>query len=686
MRARALVRLIFAVVIAGVLVAALGLSWVFAPGVAVDKLVVRSNVGSTAAIEQAQVGNTRVLASDGSVIAQFYSRNRVPVSADRIAPVMKQALIDIEDSRFYQHGALDLMGTVRALITDLRSGSGVQGGSSLTQQLVKQTLIQQATTPAEQRAADAPTLGRKIVEAHLAIDLSSRLSKEQILTRYLNTVYFGAGAYGIQAAAETYFSTDAAALTLPQAATLAGLVQNPTADNPLEHPQGARARRNEVLSRMHDLGHLSSADLASLSARPVAVRPGPGSTEGCQGATLGGFFCDYLQHYLTDTLKISQQQLTDGGLTIRTTLRPDMQRAGDQAVLRTLPSSDSRAGIYTVVQPGTGKVLAMSVNRRFGCTQPDCTSVNLNTTAAAGAGSTYKLFTTTAALQSGYTFDFTQTTSDPYVSGVYKQNGGTVGPPYKVQNVGHYPARLNLAEALVMSSNTYFVALEDHLGSIDGPVRAAQQLGLSSLTDHVARSFTKGRFGSFTLGPIATSPLALANAYATIFSGGTRCDPTPVTAVMAADGSPLTGPNGTPLHVGTHCTPGVVPAGLAHAAAQVMRGDVESTIGTAKRAAIPGHEIGGKTGTTTNNFSVAFIGSTPEYTASVMVENPNTAQDVGGFGGDKGAQIWHDAMDPILAAGPTAKFPPADRRYIGRLARVHGSSCTFQVGNLPLPC
>jgi membrane peptidoglycan carboxypeptidase len=674
-----------AIVIAGVLLAAAALSWAFAPGVALDDIV-HSNVQSTAAIEQPPAGNTQVLATDGSVIAQFYRLNRLPVTAGQIAPVMKQALIDIEDSRFYQHGALDPTGTVRALITDLRSGSGRQGGSTLTQQLVKQTLLQQAATPAQQRAAVAPTLGRKLVEARLATDLAAKLSKDEILTRYLNTVYFGAGAYGIQAAAQTYFSTDAAHLTLPQAAMLAGLVQNPSADDPLQHPDAAMKRRNEVLSRMHDLGHLSAADLTSLSAAPVAVRPGSRSTEGCQGATLGGFFCDYLQHYLTDTLTISQRQLEGGGLTIRTTLRPDMQRTGDQAVLQTLPESDSRAGIYTVVEPGTGKVLAMSVNRRFGCSDPECTSVNLNTSAAAGSGSTYKLFTATAALESGYAVDFTQTTSDPYVSRVYKKNGGTAGAPYVVQNAGHYPATLNMAEALVRSSNTYFVGLEDHLGSIDGPVHAAQQLGLSSMTDEIANSFISGRFGSFTLGPIPTSPLALANAYATIFSGGTRCDPTPVTAVLTSDGSPLTGPNGAALDVGTHCTRGVVPAGLAHTLSQVLRGDVESTIGTATRANIPGHQIAGKTGTTQNNFSVAFVGSTPEYTASVMVENPDTAQDVGGFGGAKGAQIWHDAMAPILSARPTASFPAADAHYLGRLAQVSGSTCTFQVGDLPLPC
>jgi membrane peptidoglycan carboxypeptidase len=312
--------------------------------------------------------------------------------------------------------------------------------------------------------------------------------------------------------------------------------------------------------------------------------------------------------------------------------------------------------------------------------------VNLNTAAAAGAGSTYKLFTATAALQSGTTMDFTRTTDDPYVSRVYKHNGGTTGAPYVVHNVGHYPATLNMAEALVRSSNTYFVALEDHLGSIDGPVHSAQQLGLSSLTDDVARTFTSGRLGSFTLGPVATSPLALADAYATIFSGGTRCDPTPITAVLAADGSPWRGSDGALPDVGTHCTPNVVPAGLAHTLTQVLRADVESDIGTATRANIPGHEIAGKTGTSQNNFSVAFVGSTPGYTASVMVENPNAAQDVGGFGGGKGAQIWHDAMAPILAAGPTGSFPPADAQYLGRLARSTGSGCSFQIGNLQLTC
>ncbi|NYJ06386.1 transglycosylase domain-containing protein [Petropleomorpha daqingensis] len=680
MRARVLLRLALGVVLAGALLAALAVPLFLTPGLATTWLAAEVNLRPTASIDDPLPGDTRVLAADGSLITDFYTRDRTPVTSDQIAPVMKQAIIDIEDSRFYQHGALDLRGTLRALVTDV-GGGAVQGGSTLTQQLVKQTLVQEARTPAQAEAAIADTLTRKIVEAHDALQLEGHLSKDQILDRYLNTVYFGHGAYGVQSAARTYFSTDAVHLTTTQAATLAGLVQDPATLDPIDHPEAAQQRRDDVLTRMHQLGHLDDADVTADTAAPVAVQPGGASPNGCAEATTGGFFCGYLQNYLTGTLHLTQQQLDDGGLVVRTTLRPDLQRAGDAAVVATLPLGDSLAGIYTVVEPGTGKVLAMSVNRQFGCDGAGCTSVVLNDAAAAGSGSTYKVFTTADALLDGYRFDFTQTTSDPYTSQVYKQNGGTRGAPYVVSNAGHYPPTLNLAEALVMSSNTFFVGLEDHLGAIDGPVHTAQRMGLYSLTDADAQTLIADRAGSFTLGPLPTSPLALAGAYATVFSGGTQCDPTPVTAVLGPDGSPLPG-----VDTSTHCTANVLPAGLAHTMAQVMRGDVESDLGTATRANIPGHEISGKTGTSQNNFSVAFVGSTPEYTASVMVENPDHNQDVGGFGGGKGAQIWHDAMLPILSGQSTADFPPADAAYLGSLAHTTGGGCSFAVGNLQLPC
>lgn len=688
-RARVVVRLGLAVVVAGAVVAALGVPWLLAPGMAVAAVTSQfEGIKVTGDALAALPGPTRVLAADGSQIAEFYTRDRLPVPLNQVAPVMRQAQVDIEDARFYSHGAIDLTGTLRALVTDLHSGGAAQGGSSLEQQLVKQTLVQTATTKADQRAAVSDTLGRKLLEARLAVDLVGKLSKDQILDRYLNTVYYGDGAWGVQAAARAYFHTDAAHLTLDQAATLAGLVQNPSADDPTVHLDAARTRRNQVLDRMHALGHIDAQQLAAATAQPVVVHPGSPPPQGCAQATIGGFFCDYLYSYLTGTLHLTPRQLDDGGLTIRTALRPAMQRAGDAAVVKTLAMSNSLAGIYTALQPGTGKVLAMSVNRRYGCTGPDCTSVNLNLAAAAGAGSTYKLFTATDALEHGYTMDFTQTTSDPYYSTVYKQNGGTTGPAYHVSNADpNYPSTLNMAQALVRSSNTYYVALEDHLGAIDGPVRTAQKMGLSSLTDKLAAQQIAYRAGSFTLGALRTSPLALADAYATVFSGGTRCAPTPLTAILDANGKALTDATGKPVDTGTHCTPGVVPAPIAHTLAQVMRGDVESDIGTARRANIAGHQIAGKTGTAQGNLSVAFVGSTPEYTASVMVENPITAQDVGGYGGDKGAQIWHDAMQPILDAGPTADFPPADPTVLGPgLASPGTGGCSFSLGNLTLPC
>ncbi|MCO7219614.1 transglycosylase domain-containing protein [Klenkia sp. PcliD-1-E] len=680
-------KLLGAVVVAGVLVAAVAGPWLVGLDLAGRAAADSQGPVSSNAVEEVTTaplpGITQVLAADGSLIADFYDQDRVPVTAAQIAPVMGTALVDIEDSRFYSHGGVDPIGTLRALVTDVSSGGAAQGGSTITQQLVKQTLLQRATTSQGQQEATADTLARKLTEARLALAVDARLSKADVLTRYLNTVYFGHGAYGVQAAARTYFSVDASALTPLQAATLAGLVQNPSADDPIAHPDVAQARRDVVLHRMHDLGDLSDADLATDLATPVTTVPGGTPPQGCAQALVGGFFCSYVRGYLTGTLGLTDQQLDDGGLTIQTTLEPGVQRAGDAAVVRTVPQDSPLAAVYDVVQPGTGHVLAMSVNRTYGCTGTGCTSVDLPTAAARGSGSTYKLFTAAYALQHGYTASFTQTTSDPYTSTVYKKNGGTRGAPYVVQNAGHYPETLDLADALVESSNTFFVGLEDHLGSVAGPVREAQKLGLASLTDQDAQQVIDGEEGSFTLGPLATSPLDLADAYATVFSGGTQCDPTPVTAVLAADGSPMTGADGAALDTGDHCTAGALPAPVAHTLAQVMRGDVQSDIGTASRARIAGHDIAGKTGTTQGNVSVAFVGSTPEYTASVLVFNPDENVDVGGFGGGKSAQIWHDAMAPVLAAGPTAAFPAADRQVLGVPA---GGDCPFTEGNLTLVC
>ncbi|MBB3085119.1 transglycosylase domain-containing protein [Geodermatophilus sabuli] len=655
-RLRAAGLLLLALPLAGALVAALLSPWVVGPGVAASSSASLLAPLPVELTDATPAGNTVVLAADGSLITHFYRHNRTPVAADRIADVMEQALVDIEDARFHQHNGLDVEGTLRALVRNLTAGSVEEGGSTITQQLVKQTLLETASTPEEQQAAIEQSLARKLREARLALALEETYSKQEILTRYLNLVYFGEGAYGIQAAAQTYFSVDAADLTLPQAALLAGLVQTPAADNPLVDPERARERRDQVLTRMHDLGHITDQELAEASAAPVETAPARAPRNGCVDAVIGGFFCDFLQRHLTDVLGISQERLEDGGLTIRTTLRPDVQTSGDAAVLASLPMGDPLAAIFTAVEPGTGHVLAMSVNRRFGydADDPAQESVNLNVAASQGAGSTYKVFVAAAALERGFPPWHTITTSDPYVSQVYRDGAG----PYVVENVGDFPPTLTMTEALIRSSNTYFVALEDQLGSVEGPVRAAQRMGLSSL-DPVADRVVAERRGSFTLGPEATSPLALASAYSTLGAGGTRCTPTPVTEVLDRNGRPLAGPDGTPVPTGPSCEPGAIRPEVATTLNQILVGDTALPIGTGTRAAVPGHQVAGKTGTSQDRFSVAFVGYTPRYAASVMVLNPKQNQDVGGFGGGRGAQVWHDAMLPVLTAGPPEPFPPA---------------------------
>jgi membrane peptidoglycan carboxypeptidase len=649
--------------LAGALAAALLLPWVVGPG-----LAVRSSADLLAPLpgvlsDETPAGNSVVLAADGSPITWFYRNNRMPVTAEQIAPVMLQALVDIEDSRFYEHRGLDVEGTARALFRNVLAGSVVEGGSTITQQLVKQTLLQSATSGAERQAAVEESIGRKLREARLALTLEQQYSKIEILTRYLNIVYFGRSAYGIQAAAQRYFSVNAADLTLAQAAMLAGLVQTPGNDDPITNPDGAFERRNQVLARMQVLGHITEAELAENSAHPVAVVPSEPPPNGCANAVIAGFFCDFVQGHLTQGLHISEAQLEDGGLTVQTTLRPDLQVAADRSVTADLPLGDPLAAMFTAVEPGTGHVLAMSVNRVFGPDPYDPTqeSVNLNVAASQGAGSTYKVFVAAAALEKGIPAWNTITTSDPYVSRVYKKNGGTVGAPYVVQNVGNYPPRLTMVEALIRSSNTYFVALEDQLGSVEAPVRMAQRMGLFSL-DPVADEVIAERRGSFTLGAEATSPLALASAYSTLAANGTRCAPTPVTAVLDRAGEPLTGPDGAPLYTGDVCTPDAVPPAVATTLNQILIGDTALPIGTGTRAAIRGHQIAGKTGTSQNRYSVAFVGYTPQYAASVMLLNPKQNQDLGGYGGRLAAPIWRDAMEPILTAQAPVPFPPAGLR------------------------
>ncbi len=269
-----------------------------------------------------------------------------------------------------------------------------------------------------------------------------------------------------------------------------------------------------------------------------------------------------------------------------------------------------------------------------------------------------------AALERGFSQYYTLTTGDPYTSRVYRDGGGA----YDVRNAGRYPATLDLERALYMSSNTYFLALEDALGSVEEPVRMAERMGMNFVSPP-GDTIVAENHGAFTFGPYPTSPLDLASAYNTLAANGTQCDPSPVAEILDRDGQPLKNADGELVVLGPEqrCTPEAIRPGVASVLNQILRHDVEPgrSGATGTRAYVPGHQIAGKTGTSQENYSVAFVGYTPQYTASVMVLNPKRNQDVGGFGGGKGATIWHDAMAPILAGQPMVPFPPADPHGAG---------------------
>ena len=301
---------------------------------------------------------TRLLDSDGATIATFYDENRVNVSLDQISRTMIESIISIEDSRFYQHGALDMKGTVRALVTNQANAGVVQGGSSITQQMVKMTLQTQAKTKAERAAATEDTYARKLKELRYAIAFEQHHSKDWILERYLNIAYFGDGTYGIQSAARHYFGVNAKKLNLRQSAMLAGLVKNPTGYDPTNSPDRALQRRNVVLDRMASLNVISREEADKTKETKLGLKV-VAAKNGCWFSR-APFFCDYAWNYLLDdpalgeTVAQRKQLLKSGGLTIRSTIDLKDQEAAEKAVAAHVDKRDQAVGALAMVEPRTG--------------------------------------------------------------------------------------------------------------------------------------------------------------------------------------------------------------------------------------------------------------------------------------------------------------------------------------------
>ena len=626
----------------------------------------------------------------GNVIAWLYSQRRFEVPSDQIANTMKLAIVSIEDKRFAEHNGVDWQGTLTGLSGYLSGNLDTRGGSTLEQQYVKNyQLLVIAQTDAEKRAAIETTPARKLREIRMALTLDKTFTKPEILTRYLNLVSFGNGAYGIQDAAQTYFGINASELNWQQSALLAGMVQSTSTLDPYTNPDGALARRNLVLDTMIDNLPEHADELRAAKEQPLGILPQPNELpRGCIAAGDRAFFCDYALEYLARA-GISKEQVAKGGYLIKTTLDPDVQIPLKSAIDGIAsPDLPGVASVMSVIRPGkeSHPVLAMASNRTYGLNtdagetmQPQPFSL-----VGDGAGSTFKIFTTAAALEMGMGINATLD-----VPGQFQAKGlgssDTPGCPKEtwcVKNAGGYRGSMNVTDALATSPNTAFAKLITQVG-VQRSVDMAVRLGMRSYAlpgtardydpqsnESLADFIKRQNLGSFTLGPFEINPLEFANVAATLASGGVWCPPNPIDKVFDR--------NGKDVAVTTETCEQVVPEGLANTLANAMSKDDQGSGTAAGSAGAAGWDLpmSGKTGTTEAHRSSAFLGFTNSLAgASYIYDDSTTPGDLCSFplrqcgsgnlfGGNEPARTWFTAIKPIANNyGPVA-LPPTDPRYV----------------------
>jgi membrane peptidoglycan carboxypeptidase len=599
---------------------------------------------------------SRLYTADGKTqIAAFYSEYRRAVTLKQIAPVMQQAIVAAEDRRFFEHGAVDTKGVLRAAAANIKGGGVDQGASTLTMQYVRNVLKSDTSaTAAERKAATQDTLSRKLQEVRYAAELEHTKSKQEILVAYLNIAYFGAGAYGIEAAAQRYFSVTAAKLTLPQAALLAGLVQSPDTYNPIaRNPKAALDRRAYVLSSMATMGKITAARAKLETAKKIALHPKAFPTSGCTGVPPGhddwGFFCDYFlrwwnaQAAFGKTVAQRQTTLLTGGYRIVSSMQPDVQATAKEQSLAVYGYADPKALPIAVVQPGTGRVLAMAVNRHFGiptASNPD-PSVTVAPLISAGggltgyqAGSTFKMFTMLAALESGLPLN-TQFDAPSQLQTHWRTVDGSGCNGFYCpsnESPSFMDGPRTMWDGFGRSVNTYFVHLEEQVGA-DKAVEMAQRLGITFRAPKDA-NFAKTDavdWGAFTLGVADTTPLDLAEAYATLGADGVHCAALPVVSVTGLDGKKVAG-------VADPRCKQVVTQEIARAATDAARCPVgqQSTYGRCNGGtatavgSIVGRPVAGKTGSSQGNVTETFVGVTPQAAAAGIAANPDDPNDAVG--------------------------------------------------------
>lgn len=574
---------------------------------------------------------TKVYSADGKLLARLYLENREVVPISSMSTDLANAVVSIEDERFYEHNGIDPVGIMRAGLTNLAAGETEEGASTITQQYVRNTVLLDERTEI--------SLARKIREAYLAMELEKRYEKPQILEMYLNAIYFGQGAHGAQAAARTYFSKAAKDLTLAESALLAGLPQQPSRLDPYINPDGAVARRNQVLYAMFENGHISRQAYEEAKATPLALKRQKDPEDGIYAAH---YFVAHVKKELQE--RFSNGVVFKGGLSVYTTLDTRMQKDAEGAVKRGLPGSGPEGSLVSI-DPRNGYVKAMVGGRDF-----HKNKFNLATQAKRQPGSSFKTFVLVTALDQGMPPSYNIDSSSPaYIP--------TKPKPWIVSNSeGSGSGAMSLAAATHKSVNTVFARVTWAIGA-KKVARIAKKMGITT---------PLGEYPSMALGAANVTPLEMASAYGTLANAGVHNEPIVITKVVDPAGKVL-------LQAKPKGVRAIRPE-IAKATTDVLRGVI--TQGTARRAAI-GRPAAGKTGTSQNHRDVWFVGYTPQLVTAVWVghraEKTIYVRGSRAFGGTVCAPIWADFMKRALKGQPELDFKDAPKpKYSSKRFKVPG--------------
>lgn len=633
--------------------------------------------------------------SDGTTLmAKIYAQNRVIKPLDQIAPILQDAVIAIEDRRYYQHGAVDFEGTSRAAVTMLTTND-TQGGSTLTQQYVKNVLIEKAVReddPIASYEAAENSLARKAREARLAIALEEKLSKEEILEGYLNIAQFGRSVYGVEAAAQQYFGVSAADLNYLQAATIAGITREPSRYDPSvpKNLPESQKRRNLVLQAMLKQKNITQEEYDTGRATPIEDTLNIQQPKvGCESAGDSAFFCSYLVRTLTERPELGataderKERLYTGGLTIVSSLDVNMQAAAVQAARGAVPIDDPSGleDAVVSVQPGTGYIRAMTQNRPFSANGsiPGSTPVNYSTDQAHGGsrgfspGSTWKAFTLTEWLRSGHTLN-QSVNADQREFTPKDFRPGPCRPQFAPWKPGNSDGStdkgsISVLAATYNSVNTAYVTMESQV-DMCALRDTAWDVGFRpSITKQLkGNSESIEVVPSMTIGTQNSSPLAMAAAYATFASGGTRCDPLPIVS--------MTSGTGEDIPIQPSCTAGAIPANVANTVTFALSQVLPKGQGQKVRGLADGRPSAGKTGTAQMNRHTWFVGFTPQLSTAVWIGNAENdvsmqSMTINGkfnrywYGSSLAAPTWAGYMNTVLAGQPIEQFGAPDPALIG---------------------